>query len=139
MEELEKRVREKFFEEREYSREYVLRFIERIADFVKVNPKTQEVNIIDPRLTAKERVGLVVIARFLANQLEKEISPEVTIDEVAKYTRVDEPQVRARLSDLVDDNVLHRVVKGVYTVRSFSAIEKWVNKLIEKYGGEKDD
>jgi len=139
MEELEKRVREKFFEEREYSREYVLRFIERIADFVTVNPKTQEVNIVEPRLTAKEKVGLAVIARFLANQLEKEISPEVTIDEVAKYTRVDESQVRARLSDLVDENVLHRVAKGVYTVRSFPAVEKWVNKLIEKYGGEKDD
>jgi len=137
MEELEKRVREKFFEEKEYSKEHILKFIERIADFVTVNPKTQEVNIIKSKLTNKEKVGLVVIARFLANQLEKTISSEVTIEEVVKYTRIDEPQVRARLSELVDENVLHRVAKGVYSVRSFPAIEKWVNNIIEKYSGEK--
>jgi len=138
MEELERRVREKFFEEREYNKEYVLRFIERIADFVTVNPKTQEVNIIKSKLTTKEKVCLVVIARFLANQLEEGISPEVTIEEVARYTRIDEPQVRARLSELVDERVLYRVAKGVYSVRSFSAIEKWVNSIIEKYGGKKE-
>lgn len=133
-ENLERKIREKFFEEKEYTREATLKLIDKVADLATINPKTGEVYIVERRLTIGERVGLVVVARFLGNQINDKINPEVTGEEVVKYVGVDKKQASARLNELVGGGLLKRTSPGVFRAKSLLSIEKWVNRLTDKYG-----
>src|SRR5690348_8878873 len=61
------------------------------------------VHITSTSLGAKDKVKLVLVARFLAAQLVDDIRSEVTIDELSASTGLPDNQIRARANDVVKE------------------------------------
>jgi hypothetical protein len=76
--------------------------------------KTGNVEIKNTSLAAKEKVMLVLSARFLAHELDESISPDVTAEELARNTAIEKVQVRARASDLAKERQIEVMDRGVY-------------------------
>lgn len=76
--------------------------------------KNGQVRITRPKMPARDQVMLVLVARALASQLEPQISADVTVSEIAKYTGLPENQVRARGRDLIDGRLAESSSPGVY-------------------------
>ncbi|MGQ9539441.1 MAG: hypothetical protein ACUVTE_07730 [Candidatus Bathycorpusculaceae bacterium] len=81
--------------------------VERILRFGKVS--IDGGIIIEMDMPTKDKVGLALIMRFLANHLEKGISAEVTVKELSQFLDIPEDQVVARLAELVEDKIAIRV------------------------------
>lgn len=76
--------------------------------------KAGNVEVKNPSLAAKDKVMLVLAARFLANKLDESISPDVTAEELARNTAIEKVQVRARASDLAKDRQIEVISRGVF-------------------------
>src|SRR5437660_12703134 len=91
------------------------RLVEKIAGFCVVD-KQGTVHLSDNKLSTTEIVKLVLVARYIAAQLEANIKPEMTVHEVEIGTGLEPKQVGARLSDLVSARFVTAVKRGVYRV-----------------------
>ena len=72
------------------------------------------VEIKNDALSAKDKITLVLVARFIAHQLDETILSEVKVDELARNTSISGVQVRARASDLAKARQIEVVDRGVY-------------------------
>lgn len=139
-----KKALEKFLEDREFSPEEIYDLVDKCANFVTIN-RSGDV-FIKGRLTVKEKIALIAIARFLGHRvINEKINSMVTIEEVAHYASTDESIARARLSDLArKDSLLRSIERGSYTVKSLVAAKKFIEHLemkrIKKFSeSEKDE
>lgn len=125
----------KFFREKTFAAQDLLKLVEKFSDLATIT-ETGEVNI-RCKCRSKDRVAIVAIARFLAQQLKDEtqieVKAEVTAEEVSKFADMDKGTATARLKELVDAGLLTRVRRGVFRVKSMSQAEKWINTLYEEY------
>jgi hypothetical protein len=76
--------------------------------------KTGQVLITNPKLSAKDRVLLVLVARVVAAQLDTGIRPDVTVAEICNYTGLPSNQVRARGKDVIQGKFAEGRGPGVY-------------------------
>ena len=82
--------------------------------FVLINPP------FDKSLTTKDKVHLILSARFIAHELQKALGRDLpiseTIDsqELARMIMLDKGIVQARVSDLKKERKVTDVSKGVY-------------------------
>jgi hypothetical protein len=74
------------------------------------------VEIKSAGLGARDKIMLVLSARFIAHHLEDSIPMDVTGEELVRNTHVALDQVRARTSDLVKDKQIETPARGVYRV-----------------------
>ena len=72
------------------------------------------VEIKNQKVTTKDKLMLVLAARFVAHALEGSIPAEVSNEELARNARSEGKQVRARLSELVKDRQIEMVSRGTY-------------------------
>jgi hypothetical protein len=72
------------------------------------------VEIKTPNLAARDKIMLVLAARYIAHHLDDNIPMDVTGDEIVKNTFVAAEQVRARSSDLLRDKMIETPARGVY-------------------------
>lgn len=135
-EEFEKQVLEKFFEEEDFSRRRLLQLVDLLANFVKVNPRTGEVFVVRKDLPNKIKVGLVIAARFVAHRLNENVNPGIGRKEIADFTGVPEKIVSARATELVKEGIVSRLSSGTFTARSLISVEKWLEDIVKKYGGD---
>lgn len=131
MEELKK----KFIVEDKLEEKKLSDFVEKILPFCKVS-KSGEVVIDRSDIPNKEKIGLALVARFLANHFEKEIPSEVGVKDLRVSLSIPENQVAARLKELKDDKFAIAVKRGVYRVNP-SQIERFLKDLEEEYGAVK--
>jgi hypothetical protein len=129
---LRKRAEEKFFERGEFRPRELYALIERVSNFVTMNEKG-DVFIKLSKCTGLEKVQLVLSARFLGNRLREEIHPELTYEEVAKYTGLEPKIATARLTDCVRLGFAERVSKGMYRVHSLTELKEFIDELETKY------
>lgn len=133
---LREQVIKKFIEERAFTPRDVLELTERFANLAKITA-AGDVSIKCRCHTTRDKIAIILIARFLGEQLKEEakidVKAEVTTEEVSKYAMIDKQVATARLKELVDAGLLTRISPGVFRVRSMSQVEKWVNRLCEKY------
>lgn len=80
---------------------------------------------------SKQKIGLVLVIRYLANKIDEKISENVTIEEIISYTGVERKQVRARCSDLVNDGIISRLEGGLFRFNA-SLIDEFIDKLDNK-------
>jgi len=137
-EDLIKKAKEIFFEDIEFEPKELYEIVKKCANFCTMNPKTGEVLLKRIDLTGKDRVALVAIARFLGNQLDSNVSPTVTVEEVSKYAMLDKDTTTARLSELTKEGLLVREGGGVYKVRSFATLRKFIQDVEAKFMEESD-
>jgi hypothetical protein len=66
----------------------------------------------DDSLKSRDKIMLVLAARYIASQLEPTIKAAVTIEEIASSARLPADQIRARAADLVRDKLAEPIAKG---------------------------
>ncbi|WP_158787877.1 hypothetical protein [Granulicella sp. L46] len=74
------------------------------------------VDIKSPKLAARDKIMLVLSARYIAHHLDESISMDVTGDELVRNAGVALDQIRARTSDLVRDKQIETPARGTYRV-----------------------
>ena len=104
------------------------KFIVADADFVQEQlaslvEKTAKFCVLDERgnvhirrkdLPQGKRVGLCLLARFIASRMDKKFSPELCAEEVAGFAGLGKAEVAARAKELVDNGFALRAGKGKY-------------------------
>lgn len=70
------------------------------------------VHVSSNSLKSREKIMLVLAARFVAAQLDETIRAVVTTEEVVTSTGLPLDQIRARASDLIGDKLSEAVGKG---------------------------
>jgi hypothetical protein len=125
-------LRKKFIVEEQLDEKKLSEFIERTLRFGRVS-LDGGIIIDKENMSTKDQIGLALVMRFLANRLEKVISAEVNVKDLAQYLGIPEDQVAARLADLKEDKIAIRIDKGVYKANSLQ-IKKFLDDLENKYG-----
>ena len=128
-------LRKKFIVEEKLNEKRLSEYIERALQFGKVS-LDGGIIIEKEGMSTKYQIGLALIARFLANHLEKSISAEVNFKDIAQCLGIPEDQVVARLADLTKDRIAIRVGRGVYKANP-SQIGRFLRDLESKYGGDR--
>ena len=70
------------------------------------------VHVNSGSLKSREKIMLVLAARFVGSQLDPAIKASVTTEEMASSTRLPLDQIRARAADLVGDKFAESTGKG---------------------------
>lgn len=130
-EELRRKATERFFEEAEFKPRQVYKLVIRLSDYITINRKG-EASIKKEDMTTKDKVGLVVCARFLGSLLDEEITPVVSTEELVRYTLIQKNAVSARLTELVREGVVTRSARGSFTAKSLSAAKRFIEGMISK-------
>jgi hypothetical protein len=100
--------------------------------------KQGQVLLLNPQLSAKQQVKLILAARAIASQLEPLISAEVTTEEIRKFSGLPPDQVRARGRDAIAEKFAQSASRGTY--RAFShKIEDFLDSLAKSARGVKND
>ena len=76
--------------------------------------KSGQVLISDGQLSGRDQVKLILSARAIASQLDRDIRPEVSVVEIAKYTGLPANQVRARGKECIEHKFAESSAAGVY-------------------------
>jgi hypothetical protein len=124
-------LKERFIVSERIDEKRIKEFVERLLPFCKVT-KSGGIIIENLELTTLEKVKVALIARFLANSLDSEISSEVNGEELSNSLMIPKNQVLARLKELKDEKFAFRVSKGVYRVNPLK-IEDFLKELENKY------
>ena len=123
-------------DEKEFNNRDSERLIKDIIDFVKITKEGRVLFVINS-IDNGDKVALVAIARFLANNLEKSIHQEITPSEVAAFTSLTVKIVTARLSDLTKQRIIRRIGQGKYVAAPYQ-MDSFIKKINKKYGGKND-
>ena len=132
MEELKK----KFIVEEKLDGKRVASYIERILPFCKIS-KDGLVIIDEKGIVTLQQVQLALVARFLANYLDQNISATVSNKELSTSLNLPEDQIAARLKELRDARFALSEGKGMHQVNPLQ-IEEFIQELeMWKKGEEK--
>lgn len=121
-------------DEKKYKQEDIIRLINKLKQYAKLVGKEGRVHIEDKSLSGTDRSKVFLIARYLGSELSK-LKPElgikksiesVTTKEFAEILSIDEPNARARISQLVDEGFAKRPTKGSVQVEPFQ-IERFLD------------
>lgn len=97
--------------------------------------KNGQVHITQGKMAGRDQVMLVLTARAIASQLESQISAEINVGDISKYTGLPENQVRARGKDLIEGKFVESPRPGVY--RAFPhKIETFLDSLAPTAGAK---
>ena len=90
--------------------------------------KKGHVKFLTDNLGDKDKIRYILVARFLANKLDAEISKEVTNEEFEKMLNKSKEQIRARLSDVRNEkqNPMNDLNKNTHEVKPL-----FVHKILE--------
>ena len=102
-------------------------FVEKINKICKIDKKGY-VHFLINSLGDKDKIRFILVARFLANKLDNEISKEVTNEEIERILNKPKEQVRARLSDLRNEknNPVKDTSKNTHEIKPI-----FVSKILE--------
>ena len=90
--------------------------------------KRGHVEMKTPNLAARDKIMLILSARYIAHHLDETIPMDVTADEIAKNAFIAPEQVRARTSDLVRDKMIESSSRGVFRALAYK-IEPFLRDL----------
>jgi phage regulator Rha-like protein len=123
MEELKK----KFIVEEKLDEKRVINYTERILPFCKIS-KDGMVIIENKELKTVQQIQLALVARFLANYLDKNITTEISNKELSNSLNVPENQIAARMKELRESKFVIPVKIGLHQVNPLQ-IEKFLIEL----------
>ena len=132
----------KLFTTSDLEEEQLKNLVAKISDFATVSADgfVTLKNIDGKKVTDKERIHLILSARYLLNMLqvkigrENPIKADVTLAEISKFLRKPQKSISARVSELREDNVIDSPSKGVYRVKLHT-----IDGLIEKLNKIKNE
>jgi hypothetical protein len=90
--------------------------------------KAGRVHITNRRLSGKQQVMLTLAARAIASQLDPNMSADVSIPEIKKFTGLPDNQIRARINDIVKERFAHSPKRGSYAANAHK-VEAFLESL----------
>ena len=93
--------------------------------------KTGQVLITNPKLSSRDKLVMVLIARAIAGELDSSISGDVTIAEIGRDTRLPANQIRARGTDAIKAKFAVSPRPGVYR-----AVPHRMEKFLIDFGSD---
>jgi hypothetical protein len=131
-------LKNKFIVDRKrYDKEKLPSFVERILRYCVISPDGH-VQIQNQSLSTKEKIGVCILARFLASELDGSIKKDMTSTEIAETLALDRQIVFARINELTGEGLTESAMKGVYEIIPYS-IEIFLNRLDERYNTKKSE
>ena len=118
-------------DEKEFDNKNIEKFIRKIVDFIKVGKDGKSFIELDS-LTNGDKIALIIVARFLANKLDKSIPQEVSLAEISDSLPLPKNTITARLSELTNKRIVKRIGAGKYIAVSYK-IEEFVEKIDKKH------
>ncbi len=118
-------------DEKEFDNKNIEKFIRKIVDFIKVGKDGKTFIELDS-LTNGDKIALIIVARFLANKLDKSIPQEVSLAEISDSLPLPKNTITARLSELTNKRIVKRIGAGKYIAVSYK-IEEFVEKIDKKH------
>ena len=106
--------------------------LKRILKFTKVTEQG-EVIFEQKGLSTTSRIMLILATRYLGGRLSDKISCEVSLKELARMAGTKEKVASARVSELIKEGLVETVKRGVYRVRSLTAVEEILSRVERKY------
>lgn len=106
-------LKDKFLVSDSLSEQKMLGLLEVAINHCVVDPRGH-VEIKTSGLTVRDKIMLILAARFIAHHLDESIAMDVMGEEIAKNAFVAPEQVRARTSDLVKDKMIDSPSRGTY-------------------------
>jgi hypothetical protein len=126
-------IRDEFIVNDDYEKRRTNELIKRLLPFCKVSKKGKVI-LEDWNISAKEKVGIVLVSRYLASNIDSTISSSVTIAELSEYLLIPKNQVRARIKDLKNDKIVRTIERGIFQAEP-TRIDKFLTKLENKEDG----
>ena len=120
-------LKKKFIVDETYERERLKNDVERLLRHCRITGQGRVI-ITSGKLTAKEKIGLVISARFIANKLQKSIPENVTAEEISKYTYIQKPAVSRRTAELVNEAFVFRPEPATYRANA-ARIDEFLDTL----------
>lgn len=117
-------------DEEAYEKEIVDRYIEAMLPYCKIT-KGGRVIIQARHFPDWANVGLVVLARYVGNNLDKSITAEVTVEEIGSQISLEKSTVSKRCSELVSKGLILRTDFGKYKANPV-AIDDFLESLSSK-------
>jgi hypothetical protein len=108
--------------------------VRQIVDMVKVTNDGKVLFDINS-MKNTDKIGLCIVARFLANKLERSIPSEVALQEIISATDLPIQIVNARISELIEQRFIRRVKSGTYIAIPYK-IEDFIKKVEKRYGNK---
>lgn len=123
-------LRKKFILDEAAATERTERLVVDLCEWCVLDPKGRVIIKRDD-LPSRDRVKVVLSARWLAAELDSGISAEVSTVDLAASTGLPADQLRARLSEVVRSRFASATSKGVY-VAAPRHVEVFVRELTER-------
>jgi hypothetical protein len=130
-------LKKKFIVEEKLDEKRVANYIERILPFCKIS-KDGMVIVETKNLKTLQQVKLALVARFLANYLDKNIPAEMGNGELSNSLSIPEDQIAARIKELREGKFAISVKRGLHQANPLQ-IERFMIELetINKKKAEK--
>ncbi|MGA3191144.1 MAG: hypothetical protein ABSD73_01365 [Candidatus Bathyarchaeia archaeon] len=120
-------LKKKFIVEEKLDEKRVTNYVERILPFCKIS-KDGMVIAEAKDLKSLQKVKLALVARYLANYLDKNIPAEVTNEELSTSLIIPEDQIAARIAELREDKFAIPVKRGSHQANPLQ-IEEFIAEL----------
>lgn len=92
--------------------------------------KSGQVIITNSKLSNRDKIVVVLIARAIAGELDSSIGGDVTVTELTNATRLPKNHIRARITDAIKARLVDSPRPGVYRAVPHK-IEEFLNSLDE--------
>jgi len=116
---------------KEYEKQRLPEIVKKASKYCKVDVGGC-VHFESIKPATRDGVVLILVARFVASQLDNKINPDVNVTEVMDALNIPKNQAVARLHEAKKKRIALSVGKGVYTIAPYK-IESSLNEIDEKY------
>lgn len=116
-EELEELKKKFIIDSGDFDSEEIKKYLTIILKFCKIT-SDGGVILIKTKLTNKEKIGIIILARYLGNKLNETIAEAISWIEVSKYSNIEKKSVSARASDLQNEGFISKESEGIYKFNS---------------------
>lgn len=103
------------------------KYIMQILKHCKITSEGRVI-VENKKLNKIDTIALMILARYLANKLEANISESITLNELYKMTQLSEPSVRGHISTLFDRNFIVKPSDGIYQFNP-GKIDEFLEKI----------
>jgi hypothetical protein len=124
-------LKKKFIVDDSFDEKKLAEYVGRLLPFCKIS-KSGEILVEIEQATTVEKVKLGLAARFVANNLQKEIPSEIDADDLSKFLDIPKNQVAARLNELKDNKFAISVERGLFSINP-RALSPFLDEMEAKY------
>ena len=111
--ELEELRKQFIVDENEVTKENIKKHVKKILEFCRIT-SDGKVILNKIKITQKNKIGIVVMARYLGNKINGRILDTITPAELAEITNIARNNVRSLVGTLIEEGFVSRSEEGVY-------------------------